>query len=86
MRTFQRLRKTSLVLCTSLKQNRQTGNGIYEGVPPMSNLRLLTYLHKEHFTISVRKDSGIKTIDDIKGKRVNIGAPGTGVRNARGLE
>lgn len=59
-----------------------SGNGIYEGVPPMSDLRLLAYLHKEHFTIAVRKDSGIKTIDDIKGKRVNIGAPGTGVRNA----
>ncbi|WP_227013262.1 TAXI family TRAP transporter solute-binding subunit, partial [Anaplasma marginale] len=59
-----------------------TGNGVYSGIPPMDNLRLLASMHKEYLTIVVRKDSGIKSIDDIKGKKMNVGAPGTGVRTA----
>ena len=58
------------------------GDDIYSGIPPMDNLRLLASMHKEYLTIVVRKDSGIKSIDDIKGKRINVGAPGTGVRTA----
>jgi len=37
-------------------------------------------LHAEPFTMVARKDSGIKNLDDIKGKRVNIGNPGSGQR------
>ncbi|ACZ49305.1 putative transport protein [Anaplasma centrale str. Israel] len=59
-----------------------TGDDIYSGIPPMDSLRLLASMHKEYFTIVVRKDSNIKSIDDIKGKRINVGAPGTGVRTA----
>ncbi|MGN7661142.1 MAG: TAXI family TRAP transporter solute-binding subunit [Anaplasma sp.] len=58
------------------------GNDLYGGTPPMDNLRLLASMHREYLTITVRKDSGINSIDDIKGKRINIGAPGTGVRTA----
>ncbi|WP_410519530.1 TAXI family TRAP transporter solute-binding subunit [Candidatus Anaplasma sp. TIGMIC] len=58
------------------------GKDVYKNVPPMENLRLLAYLHREYLTLVVKQDSGIKTVDDIKGKRVNIGAPGTGVRSA----
>ncbi|ANC34261.1 NMT1/THI5 like protein [Anaplasma phagocytophilum] len=58
------------------------GKNLYSGEQPMQNLRLLAQLHREYLTLIVRADSGIKTIDDIKGKRVNIGAPGTGIRTA----
>ena len=58
------------------------GENLYNGVPPMKDLRLLAYMHREYLTLIVKRNSGIKTIDDIKGKRINIGAPGTGVRSA----
>ena len=58
------------------------GENLYNGVPPMKDLRLLAYMHREYLTLVVKRNSGIKTIDDIKGKRINIGAPGTGVRSA----
>jgi methylenetetrahydrofolate--tRNA-(uracil-5-)-methyltransferase len=37
-------------------------------------------LHPEPFTVVARSDSGIRTFDDLKGKRVNIGNPGSGQR------
>ena len=37
-------------------------------------------LHTEAFTVVVRADSGINKFDDIVGKRVNIGNPGSGNR------
>ncbi len=46
---------------------------------PNKDLRSMFSLHSEPFTVIVRKDSGIKTFNDIKGKRVNIGNPGSGM-------
>lgn len=43
-------------------------------------LRAVFSVHAEPFTVVARKDSGIKTFDDLKGKRVNIGNPGSGQR------
>jgi TRAP transporter TAXI family solute receptor len=37
-------------------------------------------VHPEPFTVVARADAGIKTFDDLKGKRVNIGNPGSGQR------
>ena len=37
-------------------------------------------VHPELFTVVARKDAKIKTFDDLKGKRVNIGNPGSGNR------
>jgi TRAP transporter TAXI family solute receptor len=42
------------------------------------NLRAVFSVHGEPFTVIARADSGIKTFDDLKGKRVNIGNPGSG--------
>ncbi|MDX1656120.1 MAG: TAXI family TRAP transporter solute-binding subunit [Candidatus Competibacteraceae bacterium] len=44
------------------------------------NLRAVFSVHPEPFTVVARSDSGIKTFDDLKGKRVNIGNPGSGQR------
>jgi len=44
------------------------------------NLRTLLMLHGEPLTIVARRDSGIQTIADLKGKRVNIGSPGSNQR------
>lgn len=44
------------------------------------DLRAVFSVHPEPFTVVARKDAGIKTFDDLKGKRVNIGNPGSGQR------
>jgi TRAP transporter TAXI family solute receptor len=43
-------------------------------------LRAVFSVHPEPFTVVARKDSGITRFDDLKGKRVNIGNPGSGQR------
>jgi len=40
--------------------------------------RAVFSVHGEPFTVIARADAGIKTFDDLKGKRVNIGNPGSG--------
>ncbi len=49
-------------------------DGAFEG------LRAVFSIHPEPFTVVARSDSGIKTFDDLKGKRVNLGNPGSGAR------
>jgi len=43
-------------------------------------LRAVFSVHPEPFTVVARADAGIKTFADLKGKRVNIGNPGSGQR------
>lgn len=43
-------------------------------------LRAVFSVHPEPFTVVARADSGIKHFDDLKGKRVNVGNPGSGQR------
>ncbi len=43
-------------------------------------LRAVFSIHSEPFTLVARKDSGIASFADLKGKRVNIGNPGSGQR------
>ncbi|MCW8889367.1 MAG: TAXI family TRAP transporter solute-binding subunit [Sedimenticola sp.] len=45
------------------------------------SLRTLFAIYPEPFTVVARADSGIDTFEDLKGKRVNIGNPGSGQRN-----
>ena len=45
-----------------------------------TELRAVFSLHPEPFTVVVRSDSGIETFEDIVGKRVNVGNPGSGQR------
>jgi TRAP transporter TAXI family solute receptor len=54
------------------------GSKVFEKQGPMPELRAVFSLHPEPFTLLVRKESNIKTFDDLKGKRVNIGNPGSG--------
>ncbi|MEE4317206.1 MAG: TAXI family TRAP transporter solute-binding subunit, partial [Erythrobacter sp.] len=49
-------------------------NGAFEG------LRAVFSLHPEPFTVVARADAGITNFEDLKGKRVNIGNPGSGQR------
>lgn len=54
------------------------GELMFEG-KPLKNIRAVASLYPEHIQAVVTRESGIKTIDDLKGKRVGVGAPGSGV-------
>ena len=47
---------------------------------PQSNLRSVFSIHPEIVTLVAAEDSGITSIADLKGKRVNLGNPGSGNR------
>ena len=47
---------------------------------PNQGLRAVFSVHAEPFTVVARKDAGITRFEDLKGKRVNIGNPGSGQR------
>ena len=47
---------------------------------PYDNLRAVFSLYTEPFTLVARRESGIRVLDDLKGRRVNIGNPGSGQR------
>ena len=46
---------------------------------PVKNLRVIAALYPEHVQVLLAGESGIKTIADFKGKRIGVGAPGSGV-------
>ena len=55
------------------------GSSQFEG-DKFDNLRAVFSVHGEPFNVIARADSGIESFDDLKGKRVNIGNPGSGQR------
>jgi len=58
--------------------------GAYEGKPPAKDLRALMGLWPNVCQIVTTADTGIKKFADLKGKRVGVGAPNSGVElNAR---
>ncbi len=56
------------------------GTSKFKDQGPFKDLRAVFSVHPEPVTIIARDDSGIKNITDLKGKRVNIGNPGSGTR------
>jgi len=57
----------------------QAANGTkkFEG-KPVKKIRSVMAIYPELFTLVTRKEAGIKNIMDIKGKRINLGNPGSG--------
>lgn len=47
---------------------------------PFSELRSVFALHPEPVTVVVRKESGVNSFADLKGKKFNVGNPGSGTR------
>lgn len=56
-----------------------TGTEVFEGNEKVENIRGLAMIYPEMIQIIATKDSGIETVEDLKGKKVAIGAPGSGV-------
>lgn len=47
---------------------------------PHKNLRTLFNVHNEYLTVIAKKDANIRSFSDLRGKKVNIGNPGSGSR------
>ena len=45
-----------------------------------TELRAVMSLHPEPFTVVARKEANVRTFEDFKGKRFNVGNPGSGTR------
>ena len=56
------------------------GTSTFEKSGPVSDLRSVFSLHPEPFTMLARADANTKNFADLKGKRVNVGNPGSGTR------
>ncbi len=60
------------------------GEGVWKGRPPVKGLRLIANLYPESVHIVARKGAGIRTVADLRGKRVALDEPGSGTLiNAR---
>ncbi len=56
------------------------GTGIYAKKKPVGNIRVIANLYPEDIHLVVRTDAGIRTVADLKGKRVSIDSEGSGTR------
>jgi TRAP transporter TAXI family solute receptor len=56
------------------------GTSKFEDKGKFDKLRAVFSVHPEPVTVVARDDSGIMNITDVKGKRMNIGNPGSGTR------
>ncbi|MDH3808999.1 MAG: TAXI family TRAP transporter solute-binding subunit [Desulfuromonadales bacterium] len=56
------------------------GTSKFKEQGPNKDLRAVFSVHPEPFTVVARKDSGVTDFMQLKGKRVNIGNPGSGQR------
>ena len=56
------------------------GTSQFEDDGKNEKLRAVFSLHPEPFTVVASKGSGIKTFEDLEGKRVSVGNPGSGQR------
>jgi len=56
------------------------GTSAFADSGPNKNLRAVFSAHADIVTVLARADTGIKALTDLKGKKVNIGNPGSGSR------
>jgi TRAP transporter TAXI family solute receptor len=59
--------------------NAVKGQGQYAG-QAFPELRAVFSVHPEPFTVLARKEAGVSKFEDFKGKRFNVGNPGSGTR------
>ena len=56
------------------------GSSRFEEQGAFEGLRAVFSVHPEPFTVVARADAGISSFEDLQGKRVNVGNPGSGQR------
>jgi hypothetical protein len=62
---------------SDIQYNAAKGDGQFKGNAD-PNLRAVFSVHPEPFTVLARKDAGVTKFTDFKGKRFNLGNPGSG--------
>jgi TRAP transporter TAXI family solute receptor len=62
---------------TDIASYAKQGKLMFEG-SPVENVRAIGTLYPETIQIVTLKDSGINSVEDLKGKKVSVGAPGSG--------
>jgi uncharacterized protein len=68
------------VVQSDVQYNAYNGVVQFADTGAVEKLRAVFSLHPEPFTVVVRPGSGITNFEDLKGKRVNVGNPGSGQR------
>ncbi|UCH16263.1 MAG: TAXI family TRAP transporter solute-binding subunit [Burkholderiales bacterium] len=56
------------------------GTKVFEKDGAFGDLRAVFSIHPEPFTVAARKEANISKFEDFKGKRFNVGNPGSGTR------
>ncbi|HEU0258218.1 MAG TPA: TAXI family TRAP transporter solute-binding subunit [Burkholderiales bacterium] len=64
---------------SDVQYNAAKGEAQYKD-GPFKELRAVMSLHPEPFTVLARKEANVKSFADFKGKRFNVGNPGSGTR------
>lgn len=73
------------VVQSDVQSAAMEGIRAFEGDKPYGELRAVFSVHPEPMHVMVRADAGINSVADMKGKRVNIGNPGSGTRVLAGV-
>ena len=73
------------VVQSDVQSAAMEGVRAFENDEPYADLRAVFSVHPEPMHVMVRADSGINSVMDMKGKRVNIGNPGSGTRVLAGV-
>ena len=65
---------------SDVQYNALKGLGQFKDAGPWPDQRAVFSLHPEPITVVARKEANIKSFADFKGKRFNVGNPGSGTR------
>lgn len=65
---------------SDVQYNSSKGLGAFQKDGAFKELRAVFSVHPEPFTVLARAEANIKSFEDFKGKRFNIGNPGSGTR------
>ena len=68
------------VVQSDVQYNAVKGAAQFKEVGPFGDLRAVFALHAEPLTVLARKDASVTRMEDFKGKRFNVGNPGSGQR------
>jgi TRAP transporter TAXI family solute receptor len=65
---------------SDVQYNASKGMAQFKDAGAYGDMRAVMSLHPEPFTVLARKEANIKTFTDFKGKKFNVGNPGSGTR------
>jgi TRAP transporter TAXI family solute receptor len=68
------------IVQSDVQADALAGSGAFAQAGPFGGLRAVMSLYPEPLTVVARTDAGVRGIEDLAGKRVAIGAPGSGTR------